>query len=100
MRASFDLDEDYVYSVFLRTEDDTEGDAIGSCGIHAGPAKLTLVPSKEIGYWVDYRQRGKGFGTEIATALTIIAFKLLKTPRVEIHCASTNDPSSGTPYVP
>jgi RimJ/RimL family protein N-acetyltransferase len=52
------------------------------------------VPKRELGYWFDHRQRGKGYGSEFATALTLVAFRLLKVGLIEIHCASTNDPSS------
>ncbi len=86
-RARFDLDEDYVYGVFL------DGQPIGGSGLHKrqGPGSL------EIGYWIAGDQVRKGFATELAAALTRVAFDLHKVDRVEIRVEPGNVASSRVP---
>ena len=59
----------------------------GATGIK--PANL-LIPSFEIGYWVNQPYQGKGLITEAMNALTHYLFQTLKAKRVEINCEENN----------
>jgi RimJ/RimL family protein N-acetyltransferase len=59
----------------------------GATGIK--PANL-LIPSFEIGYWVNQPYAGKGLITEAMNALTHYLFDELKAKRVEINCEEDN----------
>jgi RimJ/RimL family protein N-acetyltransferase len=66
-----------------------EGRAIGMCAIFdfAGDR------SAKIGYWLDRRHRGKGYGREAVQLLTDIAFGQLKLRRLVAVSKSSNEPS-------
>jgi RimJ/RimL family protein N-acetyltransferase len=80
-RSRFDRSEDYTYGVFAPT-----GEVIGGAGLHTrlGPGVL------EIGYWMDAGCAGRGLATEIAAALTRVAFELEHVDRVEIRVVPDN----------
>jgi len=88
-RARFDRDEDYVYGVFDRAE----REVLGGAGLHtrSGPS------SREIGYWVHAARLREGLATEIAGALTRVAFEVDGVGRTEIHCEPTNEASAAIP---
>jgi len=52
---------------------------------------------REIGYWIHERHARSGYATEVAAALTKVAFEIDKVDRVEIHCAVENYKSAGVP---
>lgn len=60
---------------------------IGATGIK--PANL-MIPSFEIGYWVNQAHANKGLITEAMNALTRYLFDVLKAKRVEINCEEKN----------
>lgn len=60
---------------------------IGSTGIK--PLNL-MVPSFEVGYWVNVDYAGQGLITEAVNALVHYIFDELRANRIEIHCESTN----------
>lgn len=60
---------------------------IGATGIK--PANL-LVPSFEVGYWVNQPFSGKGLISEAVNALTRYLFLQLQAKRVEINCEENN----------
>ncbi len=78
---------DTVYGIFL------DGIAIGGTGLHRrrGPRVL------EIGYWVHADHVGRGYATEVAAALTDVAFGCADIDRVEIHHDSGNIASGRVP---
>lgn len=88
-RARFDRDEDYVYGIF--TPD--ERTVLGGTGLHTRLGDDAL----EIGYWIHVEHINHGFATEIAAALTRVAFALHGVHRVEIHCDVANTASASIP---
>jgi RimJ/RimL family protein N-acetyltransferase len=81
-RTNFDLDKEYAYSLF----DHHTGDLLGAAGLHHLPDEGVF----EIGYWIHVDHINQGLATEAAGALTRVAFELLGTTRVEIHCDPLN----------
>jgi ribosomal-protein-serine acetyltransferase len=51
----------------------------------------------EIGYWIDYREEGKGTVTKACRAMIEYAFDELGMNRVEIRCSSENARSAAVP---
>ena len=88
-RGEFDLNKNYVYGIF----DLKEKILIGGCGLHPRIGFNAL----EIGYWIHVNHIRKGYGTEIAAALTRVAFEVEKVKRVEIHCDPNNIGSASIP---
>jgi RimJ/RimL family protein N-acetyltransferase len=88
-RASFDGGEDYVYGVF--NSDETR--VLGGSGLHTRVGEEGL----EIGYWIHKDFTGRGLATELAAALTKVAFELYLVQRMEIHCAVENVASAAVP---
>ncbi len=88
-RASFDLDKDYTYGIFNLDE----SAFIGGTGLHTrlGP------DAREIGYWIHKDFTRQGFATEVASALTKVAFEIDHVSRVEIHCDPRNTYSAAIP---
>ncbi|WAS84956.1 MULTISPECIES: GNAT family N-acetyltransferase [unclassified Corallococcus] len=82
MRGLFDLGQDFAYGVFSR--DGSE--VLGGTGLHPRVGEGAL----EIGYWVSASHTGRGLATEIAGALTRVAFEVEGVRRVEIHCDPRN----------
>lgn len=88
-RAQFDLDQEFVYGIF----DPAETEVIGGTGLHARQGKHGL----EIGYWIQQKHEGRGFATEVSSALTRVAFEIHKVKRVHICCAVANAKSARIP---
>jgi RimJ/RimL family protein N-acetyltransferase len=86
-RADFDRDEGYIYAIWQDRE------VAGGCGLHrrVGPGAL------EIGYWIDAARTRRGLATEMASALTRVAFDACGAERVEIHVDPRNTASLGVP---
>ena len=81
-RSDFDRDEDYVYGVFDRSEEEV----VGSSGLHKRIGPLGF----EIGYWINKHFQRMGFATETARALVKAGFELFDIDRIEIHCDEKN----------
>ena len=64
---------------------------IGASGIK--PANL-LVPSFEVGYWINQKFTGKGLVSEAMNALTRYLFEVQHAKRVEINCEEKNKKSA------
>jgi RimJ/RimL family protein N-acetyltransferase len=79
--------EEVVYGVFF------DGTVVGGSGLHRriGPTGL------EIGYWIHADYLRRGFASEVAAALTDIAFSLEGIERVEIHHDRANVASGWVP---
>lgn len=88
-RGEFDLDQDYVYTIF--SADETA--VLGSTGLHTRCGKN----AREIGYWVHVDHVNRGYATEAAGALTRVAFELAGMRRVEIRCLTDNVRSAAVP---
>lgn len=88
-RAEFDLDSDYTYGIFSANEEEVWG----GTGLHKRLAGNAL----EIGYWIRADLINRGLATEIAAALTKVAFTVNKVDRVEIHCDPANVRSAAIP---
>jgi RimJ/RimL family protein N-acetyltransferase len=81
-RGEFDLDRDLVYGVLDRDE----REVLGGTGLHPRVGAGAL----EIGYWIHAAHINQGLATEVAAALTKVAFEANGVDRVEIH----NDPAN------
>ena len=88
-RSNFDRGEDYVYGVFNSAETRT----LGGSGLHTRVGEEGF----EIGYWIHKDFVGQGLATELAAALTKVAFELYLVQRMEIHCAVQNAASAAVP---
>ncbi len=88
-RGNFDLDTDYGYLIFNRSEDQL----IGGAGLSI---RLGL-DAREIGYWIHKDHINRGYATEVSAALTRIAFEVDHVRRVEIHCGPKNVRSAAIP---
>ncbi|WP_437658915.1 GNAT family N-acetyltransferase [Sorangium sp. So ce1182] len=81
-RGDFDHGRDFHYGVFDR--DDRE--LYGGTGLHTSAGE----GARAIGYWLRADQTGKLLATELAAALTQVAFRVDGVRRVEIHCDPLN----------
>lgn len=88
--ASFIEREDFRLHIYRKADDMF----IGSTGLHRIDWDL---PKFEIGYWIDTRQRKKGYMTEAVEALTAFAFDYYGANRVEIRCDPANENSRHIP---
>lgn len=88
-RAAFDRDEEYVYAIFNREE----SAVLGGTGLHSREDGNCL----EIGYWIHVEHTNQGLATEIAAALTKVAFALHRVDWVEIRCDPNNIRSAAVP---
>jgi RimJ/RimL family protein N-acetyltransferase len=89
MRGNFDLDSDYTVGVF--NPDETR--LLGGAGLH----KRHEPGALEIGYWIHAGHTGQGYASEVAAALTQVAFGCLDSHRVEIRCDPNNLASQAVP---
>jgi RimJ/RimL family protein N-acetyltransferase len=88
-RAMFDLDKDYVYAVFNKSETQV----LGGSGLHTRLGEN----AREIGYWIHVDHINQGYATEVSAALTKVAFEIDHMDRVEIHCSPLNPASASVP---
>jgi RimJ/RimL family protein N-acetyltransferase len=88
-RGKFDLGQDFTYGIF--NLDETQ--VLGATGLHTGIGNDAL----EIGYWIHAHHLNQGLATEVAAALTKVAFTVNQVARVEIHCDPTNLRSAAVP---
>jgi RimJ/RimL family protein N-acetyltransferase len=88
-RGKFDLGQDFTYGIFDRNETEV----IGGTGLHTRHG----LGVREIGYWIHEKHARRGYATEVAAALTKVAFEIDEVDRVEIHCAVENYKSAGVP---
>lgn len=88
-RGEFDLGHDYVYGIF--TPDERQ--VLGGTGLHTRIGDGV----REIGYWIRAEHAGRGYATEVAAALTRVAFEVDDVRRIEIHCDPENSRSARVP---
>ncbi len=81
-RGLFDLGQDFTYAVFDRSGTEV----LGGSGLHPRVGE----GARELGYWITADHIGKGLATEVAAALTRVAFEVEGIRRVEIHCDPRN----------
>lgn len=88
-RDDFDSDIDYMYGIF----NTAETELIGGTGLHPriGPNAF------EIGYWISHARINQGLATEVAAALTRVAFEISGVAKVEIRCDPANARSGRVP---
>jgi len=88
-RTAFAAGRDWPFGIFDRAE----SEVFGGCGLHRrlGPRAL------EIGYWIRSDATRRGFGTEVAAALTGAALAADAIERVEIRCDPNNRASAAIP---
>ena len=88
-RGNFDLDQDYIYGVFNLDE----SRVLGGTGLHTRAGEN----AREIGYWIHKDYTHQGLATELAAALTRVAFEVDGVERIEIHCDPGNAFSAAIP---
>ncbi|MGD9001766.1 MAG: GNAT family protein [Anaerolineae bacterium] len=88
-RGKFDLGRDFVYGVFSLDE----RKVLGGSGLHTRVGER----AREIGYWIHVDHINQGLATEVAAALTKVAFEIDAVLRVEIHCGPRNLRSAAVP---
>lgn len=88
-RGRFDLGEDFTYGILDRTETQV----LGGTGLHTRVGE----DAREIGYWIHAAYINQGLATEVAAALTKVAFEVDRVSRVEIHCDARNVRSAAVP---
>jgi RimJ/RimL family protein N-acetyltransferase len=81
-RACFDRDQHYWYAIFDPTEATLMGETMLLDRADDG--------QREVGYWLAPEHAGHGYATEVAAAMTRLAFELDGVDRVEIQCAPEN----------
>ena len=88
-RGNFDLDQEFTYFVLNQEE----SLLLGGCNLSTrlGPG------AREIGYWIHKDHINQGYATEVAAALTRVAFEIDHVNRVEIHCSPKNIRSAAVP---
>jgi RimJ/RimL family protein N-acetyltransferase len=72
------------------------GSVVGRCGFPPFQANW-LIPQFGLSYLIRKSERSKGYATEASHALTVLAFKVLKARKVEIHFDSENIASGKIP---
>jgi RimJ/RimL family protein N-acetyltransferase len=88
-RGAFDLSQDFTYGIFNLDEETV----LGGTGLHARAGK----DAREVGYWIHVDYINQGLATEVAAALTKVAFEIDEVARVEIHCDPRNVRSAAVP---
>jgi len=88
-RGAFDLGRDFAYGVFSPDEESV----LGASGLHTGVGD----GAREIGYWIRVDHVNQGLATEVAGALTKVAFEIDGVVRAEIHCDPRNVRSAAVP---
>jgi RimJ/RimL family protein N-acetyltransferase len=88
-RGNFDLGTDFGYLIF----NPSETLVLGGSGLHT---RLGM-DAREIGYWIHKDYINQGYATEVAAALTRVAFEVDHIQRVEIHCSPNNIRSASVP---
>ncbi len=88
-RGNFDLGTDFTYLVFNPAENFVIGGA--RLSLSHGPTV------REIGYWIHKAHINQGYATEVAAALTKVAFEIDHVSLVEIHCSPKNIRSAAVP---
>lgn len=88
-RARFDLGTDFFYGIFDRGDERY----LGGTGLHPRLPGGAI----EIGYWIVSDRWGEGLATEVASALTRVAFERIEVPRVEIRVSPRNARSLAVP---
>ena len=84
---------DYIRYLLI---DKKTNEIIGRCAFPSLQAQW-VIPQFGISYFIRKCQSGKGYGTEIAHALALLAFRVLKAKKVEIYCDAENKASNRIP---
>lgn len=87
MQARFILREDLVWLAFERATGGGEGRFVAAVGLHRMD---WAVRRFEIGYWRRSGCGGRGYVTELTTALARLAFDRLDARRVELRMDDSN----------
>jgi len=88
-RGLYDLGQDFVHGIF----NPEETQVWGGTGLHTRIGEF----AREIGYWIHKDHINQGLATEVAAALTKVAFEVDGVQRVEIHCDPANLRSAAVP---
>jgi len=88
-RGLFDTHQDCIYGIFNKDE----SVLVGGTGLHPRLGEQEL----EIGYWIHKDYINQGLVTESTSSLIQVAFEVLHTHRIEIHCHPSNYASAAIP---
>ena len=88
-RGNFDLGNEFGYLIF----NPSETLILGGTGLHTRLGR----DAREIGYWIHKVHINHRYATEVAAALTRVAFEVDHVRRVEIHCSPKNTRSALVP---
>lgn len=80
---------------YLVINKETE-EVLGRCAFPPIQANWS-IPQFGISYFIRKSQRSKGYASEAAHAMALIAFRVLKTKKVEIYCDTENIASTKVP---
>lgn len=89
LRSNFDSGRDFVYGLF----DYGESRLLGAVGLQTRVGRDV----RELAYWIHRDYSGQGLASEIAAAMTRVAFEVDRVDRVEIHCPPRNHASAAIP---
>ena len=84
---------DYIRYLII---DKATEDVIGRCAFPSFQANW-MIPQFGISYFIRKSQRSKGYATEAAHALSLLAFQTLKARKLEIYCDAENIASIKVP---
>lgn len=76
--------------------DKITNEVIGRCAFPSFQANW-LIPQFGVSYFIKKSQRAKGYASEAAYAMTVLAFNTLKARKVEIYCDAENIASIKVP---
>ncbi|WP_165380335.1 GNAT family N-acetyltransferase [Candidatus Finniella inopinata] len=89
---------DFILRDFIRyliIDKETE-EVLGRCAFPSFQANW-MIPQFGISYFIRRSQRSKGYATEAVHALSILAFRVLKSRKLEIYCDAENVASTKVP---
>ncbi|MBL0942427.1 MAG: GNAT family N-acetyltransferase [Alphaproteobacteria bacterium] len=84
---------DYIRYIILEKE---TVNVVGGCAFPFQYANWKIAQFA-ISYFIKNSERSKGYATEAASAMTLLAFKILNSKKVEIYCDSENTASIKIP---
>ena len=89
---------DFILREFIRyliIEKETD-EIVGRCAFPSFQANW-IIPQFGISYFIRKSKRSKGYATEAAHAMALLAFKALRAKKLEIYCDAENIASTKVP---
>lgn len=89
----FEADREWRFAIFNHETGDLLGEAALFPRSAAGRVHVAYADRVELGYWLRADETGRGFITEAARALLIVAANTARFSHVEIRCDARNTAS-------